>query len=65
MRPAIGKWENPDGEVFKDRMIPVRIACTDEQMNEIIRRTLNHYDDQEAVFAYVISEEVKVVYRES
>lgn len=59
MRPAIGKWEE-----YTDRMIPVRIACTSKQMDEIIKRTLNHYNDQEAVMAYKISEEVRIVRRD-
>jgi hypothetical protein len=63
MRPAKGKWVNEEGKTFNDRMIPVRIACTSKQMDEIIRRTLNHYPDQEAVMAYVISEEVRIVHR--
>lgn len=49
--------------LYKDRMIPVRIAATDRQMKEIIRRTLNHYPDQEAVMAYKISDEVRLVHR--
>lgn len=61
--PTKGKWLNPLGHLFTDRMIPVRIACTSEQMDEIIKRTLNHYPDQEAVFAYLISEEVRIVHR--
>jgi hypothetical protein len=64
LRPAIGKWVSPEGETFKDRMIPVRIACTSEQLDEVMRRTLNHYPDQLACFAYLISEEVRILYRE-
>lgn len=65
MKPTIGWWQpgRPE-ERFRDRMIPVRIACTSKQMDEIIKRTLNHYPDQEAVMAYVISEEVRIVYRD-
>lgn len=63
LKPAIGQWVSPDGELFKDRMIPVRIACTSEQIDEVIRRTLNHYPDEAAVMAYIISEEVRIVHR--
>jgi hypothetical protein len=63
LRPAIGQWVSPDGELFHDRMIPVRIACTPNQLDEIIRRTLNHYPDQEAVMVYKISEDVRIVER--
>jgi hypothetical protein len=73
MKPTIGYWQDqrgigPDGDqndVYKDRMIPVRIACTSPQINEIIRRTLIHYPDQEAVMAYVISTDVRIIYRDS
>jgi hypothetical protein len=63
MRPTIGKWVSPSGDLFRDRMIPVRVACTSAQLDEIVRRTLNHYPDQIAIFAYKISDEVKIVYR--
>jgi hypothetical protein len=64
LRPAVGKWRSPENDLYTDRMIPVRIACTNEQMDEIIQRTLQHYPDQEAIFAYVISDEVRIVYRD-
>lgn len=65
LRPAIGKWRSPNHELFQDRMIPVRIACSRSQINDIIQRTLNHYPDQEAVMAYVISEEVLITHRKT
>lgn len=48
-------------EFFVERMIPVRIACTDEQIDEIIQATLNHYE-QQAVLAYKITDHVKMVH---
>lgn len=60
--PAKGQWVSPDGELFTERMIPVRIACTREQMDEIIALTLKYYD-QIAVMAYVIANEVVLKYR--
>ena len=27
MKPAVGQWLSNDDELFKERMIPVRIAC--------------------------------------
>jgi hypothetical protein len=65
LRPAIGKWVSPEGKLFHDRMIPVRIACTSDQMDEIMRRTLVHYPSEEAIFAYKISDEVRIVHRNS
>lgn len=62
--PVIGKWISPDTNInYKDRMIPVRIACTSEQMREIMKRTLNHYPDEECIMAYKISSEVRMAYR--
>lgn len=55
--PNKGQWVSPDGETIIERMIPVRIVCTRDQINEIIDMTLNYYE-QEAVLAYKISSEV-------
>ena len=65
LQPAKGKWYNDQGMLFVDRVIPVRIACTEDEIEEIIQRTLNHYPDQEAVFAYCISSDVRIRYREA
>lgn len=59
---AKGQWINPDGKLFIERMIPVRILATPEQMDEIIQMTISYYE-QEAVLAYRISQEVKLVNR--
>lgn len=60
--PAKGSWINPSNELFLERMIPVRIACTSSQIDDIIRLTLNYYY-QEAVMAYKISEDVRIIHR--
>lgn len=57
LKPAVGQWVSPDGELFRERMIPVRIACTRDQIEQIIDHTLKYYD-QLAVMAVKISEEV-------
>ena len=54
--PAIGQWVNDDEKLYKERMIPVRIMCTREQIDEIVDMTLKYYE-QEAVLAYRISTE--------
>lgn len=60
-----GQWiSEGTGEVYVERMIPVRIVATREQMDEIIDITLNHYSDQEAVLAAVVSTEYILKYRE-
>lgn len=65
MQPARGQWKSDTGELYMERMIPVRIACTEDQMNEILKRTLNHYPDQEAIMAYIVSEKVIIKKREA
>lgn len=57
MPPAKGQWVAPDGELFKERMIPVRIVATREQIEKIIDMTMEFYS-QLAVLAYKISDEV-------
>ena len=52
-----GQWVSPGGELFIERMIPVRIACTRAQIEAIIQMTIGYYE-QHAVLAYLISEEV-------
>ena len=43
-------------------MIPVRIACSEEEINKIIDITMVHYD-QLAVMAYIISEKVIIKHK--
>jgi hypothetical protein len=57
LRGAKGEWISPNGTVFKDRMIPVRIICTEENIRKIIRFTIEHYK-QEAVLAYMLSDTI-------
>lgn len=59
MKAAKGQWVNTEegGRVYKELMIPVRIACTRDQLDEILRFTVKHYR-QHAVMAYKVSEEV-------
>lgn len=60
--PTKGKWVSPSGTLFSERMIPVRIACTREQIEQIIQLTLKYYK-QEAVMAYKISDEVIIQHK--
>jgi hypothetical protein len=57
LTPAKGQWVSPDGETFIERMIPVRIVATRDQIEKIIGVTLEYYD-QLAVLCYKISDEV-------
>lgn len=55
MRAAKGAWNSPEtGKSHREIMIPVRIACTEEQIAEIAKMTMQHYN-QEAVFVSLIS----------
>lgn len=53
-----GKWVNPENkELVVERMIPVRIVCTEAEIQKIINFTLKFYE-QDAVIAYEISSRV-------
>lgn len=61
--PAKGQWVHPEsGTLFAERMIPVRVMCTREQIEKIIDITLEYYE-QIAVMAYRISELVILKHR--
>lgn len=55
--PANGRWISASGDLFAERMIPVRIFCTRTQINQIIDFTISHYN-QLAVMCYRVSDEV-------
>lgn len=57
LSPAKGQWKSPSGELFIERMIPVRIIATREQIEQIIDMTMVYYD-QLAILCYKISDEV-------
>jgi hypothetical protein len=62
LTPTKGKWVNTDGVLFAERMIPVRIACTHEQIESIIDFSLTYYE-QEAIMAYLLSETVIIKHK--
>lgn len=62
LTPAKGQWVSPTGELFVERMIPVRIAATREQIQQIIPMTAEYYD-QLAVLCYKVSDEVIIHHR--
>jgi hypothetical protein len=59
-KPAFGQWKSDEGTVFVERMIPVRIACTREQIQLISDFAAQHYE-QLAIMFYLVSEEVHIV----
>lgn len=61
MSPIRGQWVSPNGTLFVERMIPVRIVATREEINRVIDLTLDMYE-QEAVLCYKISDEVIIKY---
>jgi len=54
-----GQWNSSDGIVFIESNIPVRIACTEEQMHKIANMTADLYK-QKAVMFYVVSDCVHI-----
>jgi hypothetical protein len=56
-----GIWLH-EGQTIRERMIPVRVMCTREQIEQIIDLTLEYYD-QLAVMAYRVSDEVILKHR--
>lgn len=62
LNPVKGQWVSPAGELFRERMIPVRIVATREEIEKVIDLALEHYE-QEAIMAYEISSEVILKFR--
>lgn len=60
LKPAVGQWEN-EGRLFHERVIPVRIAATRAEMEQVAAITIRHYE-QLAVMYYLVSEECVVHY---
>lgn len=54
---ARGSWESPQGKVFDEQMMPVRVRCTTDDIKKICDYTLEHYS-QETVWAYEISSNI-------
>ena len=56
---AKGQWVSPSGEMFDERMLPVRIIATYSQMESIDAMTAKFYE-QEAILFYQISNDVTI-----
>lgn len=63
LKAGKGTWKSPTGEIHLDRVIPCRIICTENEIDQIIQFTIKHYE-QEAVLAYEVSSNVKLVHKE-
>lgn len=57
MAPVKGQWKSLEGDLFVERMIPVRFVATEEQANAIVDMTIKYYD-QLAVMCFRVSEDV-------
>ncbi len=60
MRTAKGRWEDSQGNLFAETVIPVRVACDEEKVRSIMDLTLRHYG-QLAVMAYRISDQALIL----
>ena len=61
LTPVKGAWVSPNDKLFVERMIPVRIYCTTEEINLIADMSAMYYN-QEAIMYYALSDEVKIKY---
>lgn len=59
LKTAKGQWISPDGKLFVEPMIPVRVMASKRQMGIIVDFTAEHYK-QEAVMFYRVSKKVKI-----
>lgn len=57
MSPNYGNWCSPEGQVYRERMIPVQVACTRTQLDTVMALVASHYG-QKSVMARKISDEV-------
>lgn len=55
--PIKGLWKSKEGALYKERMIPVRLACTEAQMELIANMTAKYYN-QKAIMYYLITDRV-------
>lgn len=59
LTPVRGQWLCEQGNLFSERMIPVRIMCSQEQIKAIADMTAKYYE-QLAVMYYLISDYVVI-----
>lgn len=57
MPPSKGQWVCPKGDLYVERMIPVKFLATEEQMEEIVDMTAIYYD-QLAVLCTRVADKV-------
>jgi len=64
LAPVKGKWIPKSKILYEERMIPVRIVCSKEEIEKIVDFTIKYYN-QIAVIAYKISDDVIIKYSEN
>lgn len=58
LTPAKGRWIDPaTGDIYNERMIPVRFLATRDEAVEVVKMTCDYYD-QLAILCYRISDDV-------
>lgn len=60
LRGAKGEWISPEGKLYKDKIIPCRICCSQCDIVNIMKFALKHYN-QKAIMAYKISDQVLMI----
>lgn len=60
--PVVGQWEDEDDDykLYKERMIPVEVACTQSQFMDILTMTKVYYD-QIKVYGFKLSSESWII----
>ena len=58
LKPVVGHWVSPSDELFVERMIPVRIACSRYHIEQIADMTAEYYNQLAVMFYRVASEVV-------
>lgn len=55
-----GYWVNPEGKLYRERMIPVEIFCSEKEIGDIAEMSKKYYE-QEKMFVCKISDKVMFV----
>lgn len=63
MPTSKGQWVSPEGTVFHEQMIPVRVACDRWQLSQILQVTFEHYR-QQAIMYYRVSDDCVIMSRD-
>ena len=61
-KPLIGEWKH-DETLYRERMIPVRIRCSEAQIREIGRYACDYYK-QLAILVYEVSDNTFLIEKE-